>query len=71
MKYLILSGLFILSACGGGKGTTPDAIDQVRGCYYSGYGGQTCKVIFDDGQPGYTVTNVLGQNFMCKGPGAL
>ncbi len=60
--------LLILQSCGGGPGTTPDSVSTLRGCYY-GYGSTTCSVVFDDGQPGFTVQNSQGRDYICKGRG--
>lgn len=69
MKKLLLAlALLGLSACGGGPGTTPDSVAGVRNCYGSAvFGAQTCQVVFDDGQRGYTVQQNNGASYMCKG----
>jgi hypothetical protein len=71
MKKLLLAlALLGLSACGGGPGTTPDSVAVTQNCYGSAvFGSQTCQVVFDDGQPGYTVKQSNGFSYMCKGNG--
>jgi hypothetical protein len=65
--YVLLAlVLLCLVRCGGGPGTTPDSVQTVRTCY-GGWNSQTCEVVFDDGQHGYTVQSFGGLSYMCKG----
>lgn len=66
LSFLAFSLLTVMG-CGGGPGTTPDAVAINRGCYYSGWGSSTCQTVFDDGQRGFTVTEPNGSSYMCKG----
>lgn len=61
--------ILILTRCAPKSDQEPNAVAAVQNCYGGGYGSQTCRVTFKDGQTGFTVQQYNGPSYFCKGSG--